>query len=61
MLTKLLHIFSIIFGFWSRLDDETKERIIESVVNAFSAIFRNMYREAQRKRSEAEEAKGETA
>ena len=47
MLKWLSEIFSWIFKFWSGLPDETKENIINIVVEAFDALLKSYYRDTK--------------
>lgn len=47
MWDKLVSMFLSIFQIWSKLSDETKENIINSIVSAFSDLFRQQYRDSK--------------
>lgn len=47
MWVKILSLFASLFEMWSKLSDETKDRIINSVVDAFSDVFRKQYKDSQ--------------
>ena len=47
MWENIVKIFMSLFDLWSKLSEETKSNIINSIVEAFSDIFRKQYRDAQ--------------
>ena len=56
MWAKILGIFVSLFEMWSKLSDETKDKIISSIVDLFTEIFRQQYRSSKKDSEEGEPA-----
>jgi hypothetical protein len=41
---KILGFFLSLFEMWSKLPENTKEKIIDSIVEMFSEVFRQQYK-----------------
>ena len=48
MLSWILKVLSWITSIWSGIPDSTKDKIIEAIVDSFSAIFRNYYQSTKK-------------
>ncbi|MEJ2795761.1 hypothetical protein WAE56_20350 [Iodobacter sp. LRB] len=44
MFNLLYSLFGWLFGLWEKLPDSAKEKIIDMIVNAAEAIFREFFR-----------------
>ena len=40
----IANLFGLLLGIWNKIPQETREEIIEEVVNFFSDIFRKYYK-----------------
>lgn len=47
MWAKIVSIFVSLFEMWSKLSDDTKDKIIDSIVEMFTAIFRQQYKSSK--------------
>ncbi|WP_160296095.1 hypothetical protein [Pseudomonas amygdali] len=56
MWAKILSIFASLFEMWNKLSDETKDKIISSIVDLFTDIFRKQYQSSKEKPEEGEPA-----
>mgnify|MGYP005992930231 CR=1 FL=1 len=56
MWARILSVFASLFEMWNKLNDETKDKIISSVVDLFTDIFRQQYQSSKEKPEEGEPA-----
>jgi len=56
MWDKIVSIFISLFDLWNKLSDETKDKIISSIVDLFTDIFRQQYQSSKEKPEEGEPA-----
>ncbi len=56
MWDKIVSIFISLFDLWNKLSDETKDKIISSIVDLFTDIFRQQYQSSKEKPEEGQPA-----
>lgn len=47
MWAKIVALFVSLFEIWSKLSDETKDKIINAIVEMFSEVFRKQYKDSK--------------